>query len=104
MLEEVLEVSVSVDGSYSSWEFFVAPRVSRHLFRNWKSNWNYIKTCNNIKAQKDAGSINLLEYLEKSAKHEAEYILNHDGSSTVSLPTYILLVILEAIDFILLEL
>ena len=48
---------------------------------------NNFKTYSNIKAQKDAGSINLLEYLEKSAKHEAECLLNQDGSSAVSLPS-----------------
>ena len=42
---------------------------------------NNFKTYSNIKAQKDAGSINLLEYLEKSAKHKAECLLNQDGSS-----------------------
>ena len=41
---------------------------------------NYFKTCSNIKAQKDAGSTNLSEYLEKCAKHEGDWLLNHDGS------------------------
>ena len=61
------------------------------------------KTCSNIKAQKDAGSINFWEHLEKSTKLESEFLLNHDGPTAISLPSYILLVILEAINFILLE-
>ena len=40
-----------------------------------------------LKPQKGTGSINLLEYLEKSAKHEPEFLLNLDGSSTVSIQT-----------------
>ena len=100
LLEEVTEVSVSADGSWHSRGFLL-----RHGLVNICSEEtgkiidvilkkNYFKTCSNIKAQKDAGSMNLLEYLEKSAKHEAEYLLNHDGSSAVDLPLYILFVIL----------
>ena len=48
---------------------------------------DYCKTCSNVKTQKGTGSINLLEYLEKSAKHEPEFLLNLDGSSTVSIQT-----------------
>ena len=33
--------------------------------------------------QKVADSISILEYLEKSAKHEVECLLNHDGSFAV---------------------
>ena len=83
-------------------EDYRPPRESRHLFRrNWKRNWchskkNYCKTF--IRAQKNAASINLLEYLEKSAKHEPECLLNHHGSLAVNLASYILFVILQAVN------
>ena len=57
---------------------------------------NYCKTF--IRAQKNAASINLLEYLEKSAKHEPECLLNHHGSLAVNLISYILFVILQAVN------
>ena len=99
VLKEVTEVSVSVDDPWGSRGFLSrqgledicseeAGKVTDVILKA-----NYFKTCSNIKAQKDAGRINLLEYLEKSAKHEAECFLNHDGSSVVSLPSYILFII-----------
>ena len=82
------------------WWPFVSPGVSTHLFwKNWKSNWcqsenKLFKTCSNIKVQKDAGCIYLSEYLEKFSKYEGEWLLTHDGSSAVSVHSYILFVIL----------
>ena len=55
---------------------------------------SYCQTCSNIKAQKDASNINILEYLEKSAKHGPKYLLNCDGLTAVSLALYILFVVL----------
>ena len=57
---------------------------------------NYRKTF--IRAQKNAASMNLLEYLEKSAKQEPECLLNHHGSLAVNLASYILFVILQAVN------
>ena len=97
LLEEVTEVSVSVDGSWGSRGFSsrqgIVDICSEETGKAGKVINEFI-TCSNFKTQKDAGSINLLEYLEKCAKHEPECLLNHDGSSAVSLPSYILFIIL----------
>ena len=94
LLEEVTEVSVSVDGSWGSRGFSSRQGIVDICSEETGKVINEFITCSNIKTQEDAGSINLLEYLEKSAKHEPECLLNHDGSSTVSFPSYILFIIL----------
>ena len=100
LLEEVTEISISVDGSWGSRGFSSRQGIVDVCSEeNGKVidiilKTNYCKTCSNIKTQKDAGSINPLEYLEKSVKDESESLLNHDSSSAVSFPSYILFVIL----------
>ena len=85
-LLEVTEGSVSVDSSWCSREFSSRQGIVDICSEETEKvidiilKTNYCKTCRYIKAQKDTGSISLLEYLEKSAKHEPECILNHDGS------------------------
>ena len=99
-LEEITELSASVDGSWGFRGFSSRQGIVDICFEESGKvidvilKTNYCKTCSNIKAQKDAGSINLLEYREKSVKHEPKCLLNHDGSLAVSLPLYILFVIL----------
>ena len=79
LLEKVTEVSVSIGGSWGS-RGFLSPQGLVDICSEETGKvidvilkTNYFNTCSNIKAQKDAGSSNLLEYLEKSAKHEAEF-------------------------------
>ena len=60
-------------------------------FKNYKSRSLFVqksivRIAVNIKAQKDTGWINILENLEKSAKHEPECLLNHNSASPKSLP------------------
>ena len=84
LLEEVTEVSVSVDASWGSRRFSSRQGIVDICSEETGKvidvilTTNYCKTCSNIKTQKDAGSINLLEYLEKSAKHKPECLLNHE--------------------------
>ena len=63
-LLEVTGVSVSVDGSWGSREFLLCQGLicledTGKVVVILKT--NYFKTCSNIKAQKDTGSINLLQ-------------------------------------------